>query len=78
MSKETQPIQEGLFGAAKQFSDAFFDGLKNNAVDRVLAKARAARMHDDAIKKMEKIAKEKEELDKILARIPKPLPPTKK
>lgn len=69
---------EGLFGAAKKFSDAFFDGLKNNAVDRVLAKARQARLDKEAIEKMEKIKKEKEELEKILARIPKPLPPTKK
>ena len=71
MSKETQPIQEGLFGAAKQFSDAFFDGLKTNAVDRVLAKARKARMSQEAIEKMEKIKKEKDELDKILSQIPK-------
>jgi F420-dependent methylenetetrahydromethanopterin dehydrogenase len=66
MSKETQPIQEGLFGAAKQFSDAFFDGLKNNAVDKVLAKARKARLHQDAIDKMEDIRREKQQLDKIL------------
>lgn len=69
MSKQIQ--QEGLFGAAKKFSDAFFDGLKNNAVDRVLSKARAARMSQEAIEKMEKIKKEKEELDKILSQIPK-------
>jgi F420-dependent methylenetetrahydromethanopterin dehydrogenase len=69
MSKEIQ--QEGLFGAAKQFSDAFFDGLKNNAVDRVLAKARSARMSQEAIEKMENIKKQKEELDKILSQIPK-------
>lgn len=71
MSKETQPIQEGLFGAAKQFSDAFFDGLKNNAVDRVLVKARKARMSQEAIEKMEYIQKQKHELDKILSQIPK-------
>lgn len=69
MSKEIQ--QEGLFGTAKKLSDAFFDGLKNNAVDRVLAKARAARLDRQAIEKMEKIKKDKEELDKILAKMPK-------
>jgi hypothetical protein len=67
--KET--INEGLFGAAKKFSDAFFDGLKNNAVDNVINQAKKARMEKDAIEQMEKIKKEKEELDKILARIPK-------
>lgn len=64
-------INENIFDAAKKFSDAFFDGLKNNAVDRILAKARAARMSQEAIEKMEKIKKEKEELDKILSKIPK-------
>ena len=39
MSNEKQPIQEGLFGAAKKFSDAFFDGLKVNATNRALAQA---------------------------------------
>jgi hypothetical protein len=67
--KET--INEGLFGAAKKFSDAFFDGLKNNAVDNVINQAKKARMEKDAIEQMEKIKKEKEELDRILARIPK-------
>jgi hypothetical protein len=67
--KET--INEGLFGAAKKFSDAFFDGLKNNAVDNVINQAKKSIMEKDAIEKMEKIKKEKEELDKILARIPK-------
>jgi len=32
MSKEK--TNEGLFGAAKKFSDAFFDGLKTNAVNK--------------------------------------------
>jgi hypothetical protein len=61
---------EGLFGAAKKFSDAFFDGLKNNAVDSILTKARAVRMDREAIEKMEKIKREKEELDAILAKYP--------
>lgn len=64
-------INEGLFGAAKKFSDAFFDGLKNNAVDSVINQAKRARMEKDVIEKMEKIKKEKEELDAILAKIPK-------
>jgi inositol transport system ATP-binding protein len=54
-----------------KFSDAFFDGLKNNAVDNVINQAKKARMEKDDIEQMEKIKKEKEELDKILARIPK-------
>jgi len=68
--KRKEPVNE-IFGAAKKFSDAFFDGLKKNAVDSVLAKAKKARMDDEAIKQMEKIKKEKEELDRILSKIPK-------
>jgi hypothetical protein len=67
-----KPINENIFGAAKRFSDAFIDGLKSNATDRVLAKARKAGMERDAIAQMEKIKREKEELDRILASIPTP------
>jgi hypothetical protein len=62
---------EMAFSAAKRFSDAFFDALKANAVDSLLKKAEKAGMERDAIEKMEKIKREKEELDKILSRIPK-------
>jgi hypothetical protein len=62
--------KEGIFGATKKFTDAFFDGLKNNATDTILAKARKARMDKEVIEKLEKIKKEKEELDKILSEIP--------
>jgi len=68
--KQKQPVNE-IFGAAKKFSDAFFDGLKANAVDSLLAKAKKAKMDDEAIKQMEKIKREKEELDRILSKIPK-------
>lgn len=69
MSKEIQ--QEGLFGAAKKFSDAFFDGLKNNAVDRVLAKAKQKGVPKEVTNLMDKIKEDKKELDSLLARIDK-------
>jgi hypothetical protein len=71
MSKEKQPIQEGLFGAAKKFSDAFFDGLKNNAVDRVLVKAKEKGIPIEVTNLMDKIRDDKKELDSLLARIDK-------
>lgn len=55
----------------RKFTDAFFDGLKRNTVDSVISKARAARMETEAIEQMEKIKREKEELDRILSKIPK-------
>ena len=66
MSKEKQPIQEGLFGAAKQFTDAFFDGLKQNAINKALEQAKRNKMPDDVIDTMEKIEKESERLNTLL------------
>jgi hypothetical protein len=71
MSKEKQPIQEGLFGAAKKFSDAFFDGLSSNAADRVLAKAKEQGVPKEVTNIMSKIQEDKKELDMLLQRIQK-------
>ncbi len=59
-----------IFETAKRFTDTFFDGLKNNAIDSVLAKSKKAAMEREAIAQMEKNQREKEELDKILESIP--------
>lgn len=69
--KTEQKVNESVFGAAKKFSDAFFDGLKNNAADRVLQKAKQQGVPKEALDLMDKIKKEKEELDTILQRISK-------
>jgi hypothetical protein len=69
MKKET--TNEGLFSAAKRFSDAFFDGLSKNASNRMLDKAKKAGVPQELTDVMAKIQKDKEELDAILARISK-------
>jgi cell division protein FtsL len=69
--KKEEKINEGIFGAAKKFSDAFFDGLKNNAADRVLQTAKKQGVPKEVTDLMDKIKKEKEELDAILQRISK-------
>ncbi len=66
MSKEKQPVKEGLFGAAKQFTDAFFDGLKANAINKALDQAKNNKMPDDVIDSMEKIEKETERLKNLV------------
>ena len=66
MSKEKQPVKEGLFSAAKQFTDAFFDGLKANAINRALEQAKKNKMPDDVIDTMELIEKESERLTNLL------------
>jgi hypothetical protein len=61
--KET--IKEGLFGAAKKFSDAFFDGLKSNAVNKALKQAeknpKIPTPIIDKMKAIDKLAKELED-----------------
>jgi hypothetical protein len=63
-------LNENIFNAARKFTDAFFDGLKNNATDSIISKAKKARMDIEIIDQLEKIKKEKDELDKILSKIP--------
>ena len=63
MKKET--TNEGLFGAAKKFSDSFFDGLKGNAVNRALKQAeknpKIPTPIIDKMKAIDKLAKELED-----------------
>lgn len=70
MSKKKQPTNE-IFGAAEKFTNAFFDSLKKGAADRVIAKAKAKGVKPEAIQRMEKIKREKEQLDTLLNRMSK-------
>lgn len=69
MSKEK--VNEGLFGAAKKFSDAFFDGLKNNATKSMLARAEKEGVPVPIIQKMKTLQKEKDALDAIIRKYSK-------
>jgi hypothetical protein len=69
MSKEK--TNENIFGAAKRFSDAFFDGLKNNATDKMMKKAKEAGLPKDAIQAMDNIRREREILNKALRKYSK-------
>lgn len=57
-------INEGLFGAAKKFSDAFFDGLKLSAINKALKQAeknpKIPTPIIDKMKAIDKLAKELE------------------
>jgi len=66
MSKEKQPMQEGLFGAAKKFTDAFFDGLKSNAINKALEQAKQNKFPPDVIASMERIENERQRLSQII------------
>ena len=59
-------IKEGLFGAAKKFSDAFFDGLKTNSTNIALKKAKEKGFPPKIQKQMDKVNKESEDLLKQL------------
>ena len=65
MSKDK--VNEGLFGAAKKFSDAFFDGLKTNATNKALEKAKRNKsMPPKVVQKMTELDKAAKELEKML------------
>jgi|TARA_B110000908_G_scaffold7020_1_gene8751 hypothetical protein len=55
-------INEGLFGAAKKFSDAFFDGLKTNSTNIALKKAKQKGFPPEIQKQMDRVNKESEKL----------------
>jgi len=58
---------EGLFGAAKKFSDAFFDGLKSNAVNKALKQAeKNPKIPTPIVDRMKAIDKLAKELEKDL------------
>lgn len=48
------------------FIDSFFDGLKKNAVNRVVQQANRNRLHNPTVSKLEKLRKERDELDAII------------
>jgi len=60
-------INEGLFGAAKNFTNAFFDGLKTNATNIALKKAKERGFPPEIQKQMDKVSKESQDLRKQLA-----------
>lgn len=60
-------VQEGLFAAAKKFSDSFFDGLKTNATNIALQKAQRSKTTPSPIvKKMRELDKAAKEVEKML------------
>ena len=65
MSKEK--VNEGLFGATKKFSDAFFDGLKGNATNRSIQAAKKNKsVPPKIVQKMSEIERASKELDRML------------
>jgi hypothetical protein len=68
MSKDNKKsINEGLFGTARKFTDAFFDGLKANAINNALANAKKSeRLPAPIVNKMVELDAAAKELKKML------------
>ena len=68
MSKNNnESLNEGLFGTARKFTDAFFDGLKSNAINHALANAKKSERLPTPIKqKMDSIQKLSKELEQMI------------
>jgi hypothetical protein len=62
--KNKKSINE--LSAASRWVDSFFDALKSNTANRMLAKAKQVNMDPRIVSQLEKIQKEKEELDKLM------------
>ena len=62
--KNKKSINE--LSAASRWVDSFFDALKTNTTNRMLAKAKQVNMDPKIISQLEKIQKEKDELDKLM------------
>ena len=71
MSKEKQPIQEGLFSMASNFVSDFFDGLKSNTTNRALERAKQNKLPQDVIDVMEKIKRDGDELRDLIKKYSK-------
>ena len=69
MSKKN--TNEGLFSTARKFSDAFFNGLQKNTQDKFIQLAKKAGTPKALTDKMEKIRKEKAELDALIKKYSK-------
>lgn len=67
MSKKQ--VNEGLFGAAKKFSDAFFDSLSNNTSRRVIDQAKKRGLPKDVVAHMERVKKDSDELKRRLGQL---------
>lgn len=62
-----KPINEGLFGSARKFTDAFFDGLKSNAINNALANVKKTkRMPMPIVDKMMELDAAAKELKQML------------
>lgn len=60
-------VNEGLFSAAKTFTDAFFDGLKSNATNKALKAAeKNKKVPPKVIQKMKEIDKASKELEDMI------------
>jgi|TARA_B110000967_G_scaffold188004_1_gene210412 hypothetical protein len=60
-------VNEGLFSASKRFSDAFFDGLKNNATNKAINVAKKNKsVPPKIVSKMEAIEKASKELEQMI------------
>jgi NADP-dependent 3-hydroxy acid dehydrogenase YdfG len=62
-----KPINENIFGAAKRFSDAFFDGLKSNATNKAIEVAKKnKKIPPKIVQKMSDIEQASKELEQML------------
>ena len=62
MPKDKKQLKEGLPSILKKFTDDFFDGLKSNATNAALQKAKQNKLPKDIVDIMAKIQNDSDKL----------------
>lgn len=71
MSNEKRELQEGLFGAASNFVNDFFEGLKSNTVNKALERAKQNKLPKEVVDIMKKIESDGDRLRELIKKYSK-------
>jgi hypothetical protein len=71
MQNNKVKTNEGVFSSIKKFTDDFFDGLKDDATNRALEKARQNKLPKDVIDSMNRIEDERQTLSQLIKKYSK-------
>lgn len=71
ISMKKKRLNENIFDAARKFTDAFFDGLKRNAVKDMISRAETANVEPEIVRKMKELERDSQELDRLIKKYSK-------
>jgi len=66
MPKDKKQLKEGLPSILKKFTDDFFDGLKSQAINRAVEKAKKSELPPPLVQHMVKMQREADRFHELL------------